>query len=99
MEEVPLIKALNARYSDDAVIVGISIDASLERAERTIKEKGMTWPQLADGRGFDGPVPTAYHVQGTPTIFVVDRAGNIFATPTSAKRLEEPLQQAIQAAR
>jgi peroxiredoxin len=99
MEEVPLIKALDTKYSNDAIIVGISIDATLERADRTIKEKGMTWPQLADGRGFDGPIPTAYHVNGTPTIFVLDRDGRIFAKPNSGKQIEENLLKALQAAR
>ena len=99
MEEVPLVKALDAKYSKDAVIVGISIDGTLERADRTIKEKGMTWPQLADGRGFYGPVPTAYHITGTPTVFVLDRDGKIFAKPNSAKQIEEQLQKALHAAR
>jgi len=38
MEEVPLLKTLHTKYSKDAVILGISVDVSLDRLDRTIKE-------------------------------------------------------------
>jgi hypothetical protein len=95
MEEVPLIKALHAKYSDQAVILGISVDISLDRVARTMKSKGMTWPQLADGKGFDGAIPKAYHIQGTPDLWVLDRAGRILARPGSAKDIEARLREAL----
>jgi hypothetical protein len=88
MEEVPLLKDLQARYANEFVLVGISIDTSVQRTDKTIKEKGMTWPVLADGKGFEGPVPTAYRVLGTPDIFVLDRGGRIAVKLTSAKTLD-----------
>ena len=97
MEEVPLLKTINDKYSKDAVILGISVDVSLDRVDRTIKAKGMTWPQLADGKGFDGAIPTAYHIQGTPELFVLGRDGKIFGRLFSAKQLEEKLQEALAA--
>jgi hypothetical protein len=97
MEEVPLLKALHAKYSDKAVILGISVDISLDRADRAIKSKGMTWPQLADGKGFEGAVPVAYRIQGTPTLFVLDRAGRIFAKPGSAAQIEAQILLALAA--
>ena len=95
MEEVPLLKSLQAKYANQAAIIGISIDVSVERVDRTIKEKQMTWPILADGKGYDGPIPTAYHIQGTPDLFVLDRDGRIFARLGSAKPLEEKLKDAL----
>jgi hypothetical protein len=95
MEEVPLIKALHAKYSNDAAIVGVSVDINVSRVDQTVKEKQMTWSILADGKGFDGPIATAYHVQGTPELFVLDRAGNIFARPESAKQIEASLNEAL----
>ena len=75
MEEVPLLKALHEKYQKDVVILGISVDTSVEPVDLVVKDKGMTWPILADGKGFDGPIPTAYHIQGTPELYVLDRAG------------------------
>jgi len=95
MEEVPLLKTLHAKYSDQAVILGISVDVSLERLDRVVKEQKMTWPILADGREFDGPIPTAYHIQGTPELFVLDREGRILARLGSAKTLEARVKDAL----
>ena len=95
MEEVPLLKALHAKYSAEAVFLGISVDISVDRVDRTVKSKGMTWPQLADGKGFDGAVAKAYRVEGTPQLFILDRAGRIFAKPGSAKQIETQLTEAL----
>ena len=99
MEEVPLLKALHAKYANDAVILGISVDVSVERVDRFVKERGMDWPILADGREFDGAIPTAYHIQGTPTVFVLDRAGRIFAKRDSATQIEATLKEILAAPR
>jgi peroxiredoxin len=95
MEEVPLLKALHTRYAKTATIVGISVDVSVQRVDRTIKEKGMTWPILADGKGFEGPIPAAYHIQGTPEVFILDREGKIFARLGSATQIEARLIEAL----
>lgn len=98
MEEVPLVKSLHEKYSNEgAVIVGISIDDRVANADRTIKEKGMIWPQIADGKGADSEIAQTYGVNGTPTVFVIDRAGTIVARPSTAKQLEEPLAAALRA--
>jgi peroxiredoxin len=95
MEEVPLLKALHAKYSNEAVILGISVDTSVARADGAIETKGLTWPQLADGKGFDAAAAKAYRIQGTPELFVLDREGRIFARPSSAKQIEARLQEAL----
>ena len=95
MEEVPLLKALHTKYAGQAVVLGISIDTDLDRTDRTIKERGMVWPVLADGKGFDGSIPKAYRIQGTPDIFILDRAGKILARPGSAKPVDAILGEAL----
>jgi hypothetical protein len=60
-----------------------------------VKDKGMAWPVLADGKGFDGAIATGYHVQGTPELFVLDREGRIFGRTGSAQQIEPLLQQAL----
>lgn len=96
MEEVPLLKALHTKYADQGVVIlGISIDGTVARAAQTIGEKGMVWPQVADGKGFDGEMPRRYGVNGTPTIFVLDRDGRIVARPDSAKQIEQHLSAMV----
>lgn len=92
MEEVPLLKALHAKYSNQGVVIlGINVDENVARAEQVVKEKGMTWPQLIDGKGFDGDIPQTYNVDGTPTVFILDRVGRIVGRPSSAKQIDESL--------
>ena len=91
MEEVPLLKTLQAKFAGTASILGISTDVSIPRVDRTMKDKKMSWPILADGKGFEGPIPTAYHVQGTPDIYVIDAEGRIFKHLDSATEIEETL--------
>jgi hypothetical protein len=92
MEEVPLLKRLSGKYAGTAHIVGVSTDESIGRVDAVVKEKGMTWPILADGRGFEGSIPAAYHVQGTPDLFVIDAQGRIFKRLGTATEIEATLQ-------
>jgi hypothetical protein len=92
MEEVPLLNALAAKYSKTAALVSVSIDVSLPRVDRTVKEKAMTYPVIADGKGFEGPIPAAYRVQGTPDIFVLDGDGRIVKRLGSGTEIEATLQ-------
>ena len=94
-EEVPLLNTLQTRYAGAAIIIGISVDQDLDRTDRTIKEKGMTYPVLADGKGFEGPIATAYNVQGTPEVFVIDREGKIAVRLGSAKQLDDSLKTVL----
>jgi len=90
--EVPLLKQLNTKYSKDVVFVGISVDTNLDRLDKFIKDKAISWAQLADGRSFDGPIPKLYRPNGTPTLYVVDREGKIAARLDSAEKIEETVQ-------
>ena len=98
MEEVPLLKALHRKYSKDVAIVGISVDTSVDPVDLVVKDKGINYLILADGKGFDGPNPTAYHVQGTPDLFILDRTGRIITKLLSAKTLEATLLEALRSA-
>ena len=98
MEEVPLLKELHSKYAKDVAIIGISVDTSIEPVDLVVKDKGINYPILADGKGFDGPNPTAYHVQGTPDLFILDRTGRIITKLLSAKTLEATLLEALRSA-
>ena len=75
--------------------VGISVDTNIDRLDKFVKEKAISWPQLADGKDFDGPIPKLYRLNGTPTLYVLDRAGKIVAKLGSAEKIEETLQTVL----
>jgi hypothetical protein len=86
---------LNARYGKDVVFVGISVDINLDRLDKFIKDKEISWAQLGDGKEFSGPIPMLYRPNGTPTLFVLDRASKIAAKLGSAEKVEESLQAVL----
>jgi len=83
---------LNAKYAKDVVFVGISVDINLDRLDRFIKDKEISWAQLGDGKEFSGPIPMLYRPNGTPTLYVLDRVGRIVKKLDSAEKIEETVQ-------
>ena len=86
---------MNAKYAKDVVFVGVSVDTNLDRLDKFVKEKAISWAQLADGKSFDGPIPKLYRPNGTPTLFVLDRSGKIAAKLGSAEKIEESLRPVL----
>jgi peroxiredoxin len=92
--EVPLLKQLYGKYQERGVaIIGIALDEEPAKAERFLAEREIVWPQICDGKGDAGAVPKLYNVNGTPDLYVIDRAGNIAARLSSAKQLERHLAE------
>jgi peroxiredoxin len=92
--EVPLLKQLYGKYQGRGVeMIGIALDEEPAKVERFLAEKEIVWPQICDGKGDAGAVPKLYNVNGTPDLYVIDRAGNIAARLSSAKHLERHLAE------
>jgi peroxiredoxin len=70
------------------VVVGISIDDDREALTRMVERQGLPWPQIFDGRGYEGAVPTLYNLRSIPTHYVIDREGRIAAARVEWNRLE-----------
>jgi predicted methyltransferase len=63
--------------------------------ETTVAQRGMFWPQLCDGKADEGEVAKLYNVQGTPDLFVIDRAGSIAVRLGSAATLDRHLAEVV----
>jgi predicted methyltransferase len=92
--EVPLLKQLYWKYQDRGFnIVGVSLDEEKSAVEKFAAQKGVFWPEICDGKQDEGAIPKLYHVNGTPDLFVIDRAGAIAARIDSAKKLDALLTE------
>jgi hypothetical protein len=58
-----------------------------------IESKAITWPQIRDGK--DGQIIKLFNVKGTPTYYVVDRAGRIAAKAFPGKELSAVISEAL----
>ncbi len=92
--EVPLLKQLYSKYQERGLeLIGISLDDEPAKVEGFVAEKGIFWPQICDGKADAGAIPRLYNVNGTPDLYVIDRAGNITARLSSAKQLDQQLAE------
>ena len=74
-------------------LVGISLDDEPAKVERFVAQKGIFWPEICDGKTDAGEIPKLYNVEGTPDLYVIDRAGNIAARLSSATMLDRQLAE------
>jgi predicted methyltransferase len=80
------LKEIYAKYQDQGLtIIGISLDDDAKAWQQAVTGKGIPWPQIRDGE--KGPITQLFSVQGTPTYFVLDRAGRIAAKGVAANKL------------
>ncbi len=94
MAEVPLLKQLYWKYQDRGLnLIGISLDENKAAVNEFVAQKSIFWPEICDGKADAGEVAKLYNVQGTPDLFVIDRAGNIAARVASAKLLDQQLTE------
>ncbi len=76
--EVPHLKATYEKFhSQGFEIIGISLDKDKGRLESFLKERGMTWPQYFDGKGWENEMSTRFEVESIPTMWLVDKQGKV----------------------
>lgn len=95
--EIPSVRAAYRNFHSRGFdIVGISLDQPGERPALVsfLREHGMTWPQIYDGRYWNSRIAALYKVQAIPFTVLIGRDGKIAAV--GARGLE--LQTAIRAA-
>lgn len=63
--------------------------------QNVIASKAIPWPQIRDGK--DGPLAKLFNVPGTPTYYLIDRAGKIAAKDVPLKKLGELIPDLLKA--
>ena len=62
-------------------LIGINTNGySAEKLKEVMDKEKLNWRSFADGRGKDGvfgPIGSAWNLQGTPTLFMLDHEGVI----------------------
>jgi len=95
MREVPNVVAAYQKYHDKGFeIVGISLDKSKDAMLSVAAQKGMTWPQYFDGKGWENEVSTAFHVRQIPTMWLVGKNGRV-ATTEARENLDAEISKLL----
>jgi peroxiredoxin len=88
-----LLDAYDAFHERGFEVLGVCLDRELDRARlvRFVANRGMVWPQLHDGRGWDGAAARAYGVDALPSSVLVDRDGRIHRVDLRGRELHRAL--------
>lgn len=103
MGEVPgLVNTYNAYHSKGFDVLGITLDQanSAEKVKKVTGEKGMTWPQVYDGKFWQARIAKLYFIESIPHAFLVDGdTGKIIAEGDvlRGENLEPTLKAALEA--
>ncbi len=75
--EAPILERLSKRHQNDGVVVvGINTNDQPGMAAAFARQKHLTYPILYDR---DSSVAEQYHVEGLPTLVIIDASGNVSA--------------------
>ncbi len=84
IHELPgLIKVHEEFHANGFEVLGISLDSEDDVATlpEFIKSKGMSWPQICDGQGWQCAIARSYGVRGIPSCWLIDgNTGLVVAT-------------------
>ena len=84
--ELPnVLKAYEKLHTKGFEIVGISLDSDKSKLEAFTKEKGMTWPQFFDGKGWKNEISTGFDIHSIPAMWLVDKNGKLVSTTVRGK--------------
>lgn len=99
IRELPNVIAAYDQYKNDGFeILGISLDDDATKVRSFARQRSITWPMIADGKGWQAELGQLYRVRGIPAMWLVDGdTGKILATGETL-RGEGAIARAVQAA-
>jgi thiol-disulfide isomerase/thioredoxin len=79
--EIPnVLKTYGKLHEKGFEIIGISFDQEKEKLEALTKEKGMTWPQYFDGKGWKNDYGQKFGINSIPRMWLVNKKGMVADT-------------------
>lgn len=92
IENKNLVKVYKKFANKDLVVLSVSLDFNKANWKETIIKDELNWPNhVSDLKKWQSPVAKLYGVKSIPSVFLVDREGNIIAKDLMGNKLEEAL--------
>jgi len=94
--ELPNVLAAYKKYHAKGFeVIGISLDQDENALKNFIKEKGMSWPQYFDGKGWGSKLGQKYGINSVPMTFLLDQEGKVVAKGLRGSSLDEQLAKML----
>lgn len=94
--ELPnVLKTYDKYHSKGFEIIGVSLDNDRDKLTQFIKDKGVTWRQYFDGKGWQNKLAREYGIDSIPATFLLDGAGKIVARDLRGEELAAEVGQRL----
>ncbi|MBW3599274.1 MAG: carboxypeptidase regulatory-like domain-containing protein, partial [Planctomycetes bacterium] len=99
MAVMPQMKELHEKYKDrdEVIFITVSLDQDEEQLRDTLKEKGLDFPVIFSGEGWNDPISRSFGVTSIPSSFVIGRDGRFAAENVPGADLAAAVEEALAA--
>lgn len=77
--------------TDKLEIIAISLDELKNDVQKSLNSGDYNWINIAELKGWDGPIILDYGIAATPTVFVLDEHKTIVAKPVNKYEVEKAI--------
>jgi hypothetical protein len=77
------------------VILGINSDADRKELKKILEKEKITWRSWFDNGTTGGPIATKWHVQGWPSLYLVDHKGVIRDKSLGSKDMDKLIEELV----
>lgn len=97
LAELPRLRRLHEELSASGlVIIGVSLDGIEPRRFRSwTRRNGVAWPQVRDGRSYQGALARAFDVEELPATALFGRDGRLAARDLRGEPLEAAIRRLL----
>ena len=93
--ERSLVKKLEGK---PFALIGINSDRDKVELKKAMQEEQITWRSFWDGGKIGGPIATQWHVQGWPTLYIIDAKGVIRDKSVGSKDFDQLIDKLVEEA-
>ncbi|MBC7820682.1 MAG: TlpA family protein disulfide reductase, partial [Planctomycetaceae bacterium] len=95
--DLPELTKLHAKFKAKGFeVIGVNLDNTPNGVKAYMQQNGMTWPQIHEAGGLESPPSLAFGVISLPTMFLVDKKGNVHSRPSSIDDVKSALPEALE---
>jgi thiol-disulfide isomerase/thioredoxin len=94
--DMAIIKAMQAKYDKQGFLpVGVNVDNTAKEAVDFARQEKISWPQLFEQGGMDGPLSANLGIVTLPTMLLVGKDGRVINRSITAGELDTELKKLL----
>jgi thiol-disulfide isomerase/thioredoxin len=97
LAEIPLLRTLRAAHGPERFeVLAVSLNSSDRRSLIAwVNRQGLDWPQIHEGRAFNGPTARMFGVRALPASILLDERGRVAAVNLRGTALKRAIDALV----